>query len=423
MGEVWRALDLLLGTEVAIKLLLPVAMDQFPRARERFRQEAQIAFRLGKMTPHVVMTHDAGDDPEAGSYLVMERVQGLTLREEMLRRGPLPVEFVAELMDQVAEALKIAHGRGILHRDLKPSNLLLMDTEDGRLHVKVADFGLAKAAPGLTQLDRPRSTCEGTVLGTLSYMSPEQAQALPVDHRTDLWALGIIAYEALLGQAPFRASSWGQVLRQLLMERPAPLSEQRPDLPAALDEWFYRALAKEPADRFNSAEEMAIAFRLALQGDRGRLRPVFRRKVRARSRGRAPRGIIAGTVALALAALGMTLPWWPKQQADAADRTALTMRGRAVELLGGPEMEEEPRTEVDAIDEDHEPEQPTVEATRRQGKPAPVSSERVGSERARHHAAPGIQPAAAPASSAASRPSAGPGVTEKEPPRRKSEIF
>ncbi|EYF01099.1 Serine/threonine protein kinase [Chondromyces apiculatus DSM 436] len=314
MGEVWRAQDLLLGSEVAIKVLLPVAMDQFPRARERFRQEAQIAFRLGKMTPYVVTAYDAGDDPDAGSYLVMEHVRGMTLRDEMIHRGPLPVDVVAELLDQVAEALKVAHGRGILHRDLKPSNLLLVDREDGRLHVKVADFGLAKAAPGVTHLDRPRSTCEGTILGTLSYMSPEQAQALPVDHRTDLWALGVIAYEALLGQTPFRASSWGQVLKQLLLERPAPLSTARPDLPASLDAWLARALAKDPAERFDSGEEMALEFRRALAGKKLLPKLPLPKDVAPRVRGGGARGIIAGVVAIAAATLATTLPWLPEPQ-------------------------------------------------------------------------------------------------------------
>jgi len=273
MGEVWAAHHLTLNTEVAVKFLSTGAGGNAAKiALERFRFEAQVSAHLGLKTAHVVAVHDAGRD-SAGPYLVMEHVRGRTLRAELNRSGPLSIEDVATLLDQVCGALSVAHGSGIVHRDLKPSNLLLLDQPDGSLYVKVADFGIAKALQSDLAVDRPEDTSDGWMLGSPAYMSPEQMGGGGVDARSDMWALGVIIYECLTGRLPFPGRSVAELIINMSVGRFDPPSNVRPTLPIELDAWFVRALGKRKEQRFPRVEDMAQSFRAAIVGRPARQLP------------------------------------------------------------------------------------------------------------------------------------------------------
>lgn len=263
MGEVWSAEHLALNTEVAVKFL---STDAGGAARQlalhRFRFEAQVSAHLGQKTSHVVSVHDAGNSAQ-GPYLVMEHVRGCTLRVELNRRGQLDATVVADILDQVAEALSIAHAFGIVHRDLKPSNLLLADHADQPIYVKVADFGIAKALHASPGVDRPEDTSDGWMLGSPAYMSPEQMSGRAVDARTDMWSLGVIAYESLTGRLPFPGRTVSEILLNMSVGRFEAPSRVLPSLPKELDEWFLRALAQRKENRFRTMAEMTREFRRA----------------------------------------------------------------------------------------------------------------------------------------------------------------
>ncbi len=279
MGEVWAAHHLTLNTEVAVKFLSTGAGGNAAKiALERFRFEAQVSAHLGLKTSHVVAVHDAGRDA-AGPYLVMEHVRGRTLRAELNRRGPLSLEEVATLLDQVCGALSVAHGSGIVHRDLKPSNLLLLDQADGSLYVKVADFGIAKALKSDLAVDRPEDTSDGWMLGSPAYMSPEQMGGGGVDARSDMWALGVIIYECITGRLPFPGRSVAELIVNMSVGRFDPPTTVRALLPRELDAWFARALGKRKEQRFARVEDMAAAFREAIRGRPVRAMPRLARRI------------------------------------------------------------------------------------------------------------------------------------------------
>ncbi len=266
MGEVWRARHVTLHTEVAVKF--PALAARGPAAAmvfERFRFEAQVAARLGLASRHVVRVHDAGCDP-GGPYLVMEYVHGRTLEQEIDDRVTLPLPRVATMVGQVAEALSVAHAYGVVHRDLKPSNLLLSADPGGSLLVKVADFGIAKALRLDLGADLPQDTTGGFMIGSPPYMSPEQLAGGGAAAQGDLWSLAVIAYEAITGRLPFAGRSFAELLASHAGGRFDPPGAIRPGVPAPLDAWFRRALAKEEARRFPSAREMAAALGEAVAG-------------------------------------------------------------------------------------------------------------------------------------------------------------
>ena len=242
MATVYLATDLRHEREVAVKVLRPDLSASI--GAERFLQEIRIAARLGH--PHILPLHDSGE--AAGLlYYVMPFVRGESLRERLAREGELPVPDAVRILRDVADALAHAHEHGVVHRDIKPENILL----SGR-HALVADFGVAKAVSEAT--GRSQVTTAGVALGTPAYMAPEQAAADPhVDHRADIYALGVVGYEMVAGEPPFTGNSPQQVLASHITETPRPVSARRPVVPPALADALMRCLEKKPADRWQTA--------------------------------------------------------------------------------------------------------------------------------------------------------------------------
>jgi len=256
MGEVWRARDTRLGREVALKLIRET-IHADPEARRRFEQEARATAQLGH--PNVVTLYDVGEH-EGAPFLVCELLEGETLRAR-LEKGRLPAPQALEWAAQVARGLASAHEKGILHRDLKPENLFV--TRDGVL--KILDFGLARLRPpdGESSLASRAETASqqtrpGALMGTLAYMSPEQARGLPLDERTDVFALGAILYEMLAGRRAFERPTAPDTLSAILTTDPVD-SGLREGLPPRVARVLRRCLAKEPAGRFRCAADLAVA--------------------------------------------------------------------------------------------------------------------------------------------------------------------
>ena len=252
MADVWLAEDQELGRKVAIKILHErYANDtQFV---ERFRREATHA--AGLSHPNVVSIFDRGE-AEGSYFIVMEYVEGRTLKELIVTRGPCPVPVAISYVRQVLAALRYAHRNGIVHRDIKPHNVLV--DHEGR--VKVADFGIARA--GSSQM-----TEAGSIIGTAQYLSPEQARGAPVDESSDLYSTGIVLYELVTGKVPFTGETPVEIAMKHLSQVPPAPSTIRPEIPRDLDLVVLRALAKEPADRYRSAKEMDRDLELVGRGD------------------------------------------------------------------------------------------------------------------------------------------------------------
>jgi len=241
MGEVFLAEDIKLERKVALKFL-PGQFSADEEEKKRFIHEAKAASALDH--PNICTVHEIGETPEGQLFIAMGYYAGTTLKEKM-KGGPLPVSEALGLAMQVAEGLQEAHRKGIVHRDLKPANIML--TEQGV--AKIVDFGLAKLK-GLTRL-----TKSGTTLGTVAYMSPEQALGKEVDQRSDIWSLGVILYEMLTGKLPFRGEYDQAILYAVINEEPESLSKLRSDIPDNLRRIVRKALAKDRENRYQSAEE------------------------------------------------------------------------------------------------------------------------------------------------------------------------
>jgi eukaryotic-like serine/threonine-protein kinase len=241
MANVYLAEDEVLGRRVAIKILNDrhAGDDQFV---ERFRREAKNAASLSH--PNIVSIYDRGE-AEGTYYIAMEYLDGRSLKELIVARGPAPVNVAIDYARQILGAIRFAHRHGIVHRDIKPHNVLV-DAE-GRL--KVTDFGIARA--GVSQM-----TEAGSIIGTAQYLSPEQAKGAPVDQTSDLYSVGVVLYELLTGVVPFSGDTPVEIAMKHLSSMPEPPSAKRAEVPRDLDLVVLRALAKDPADRYQSAEEM-----------------------------------------------------------------------------------------------------------------------------------------------------------------------
>lgn len=253
MGQVYRARRVRLGDEVAIKVM-QASVDAPPETRERFLRESRACAQLRH--PGIVGILDFGLDAAKQPYMVMELLSGPSLREEIELEAPMSTARVAAIMGEVAAALQLAHDRGITHRDLKPGNIVVHRYESGERVYKVIDFGLAamKAASDETRLTDP-----ALFLGTLAYAAPEQIRGDPVTPATDIYSMGVIAYEMLTGTRPFDAGNRVTLINQMLTVRPVSPATHRSGLSAAVDQAVMRALAKEPAERWARVTDFAEA--------------------------------------------------------------------------------------------------------------------------------------------------------------------
>ncbi len=337
MGVVYRALDRKLNRPVAIKFLSDECAE--PAARQRFQREAQTASSLNH--PHIVTVHDAGEF-EGRQYLVTELVDGGTLRD--WTHGRHGWRETIELLSGVADGLAAAHDAGVLHRDIKPENILIAKSG----YAKLADFGLAKlhdsaisddAAPMLNEAHTQR----GVIVGTVAYMSPEQASGHRLDARSDIFSFGVVLYEALVGRRPFAGASHPGVLHAVLHDAAAPLPEE---VPLALRMIVVKALEKQPADRFQSMRDMVAELRRVVRqsAEDGPALPLMRRVTHARYR---PATIATLVVFVAAAiALFMTRNRPPAEPgvreyaqltyfADSATSPALSPDGRLLAFIRG----------------------------------------------------------------------------------------
>src|SRR5438552_9409896 len=312
MGEVYRARDNSLRREVALKLL-PEQLASDPDRLRRFEQEARAAAALNH--PNIVAVYRFGTQNGNTPYLVTELLQGQTLRER-LKQGPILVRKTVDYAIQVARGLAAAHDRGIVHRDLKPENIFL--TRDGL--VKILDFGLAKLkAPEATEMQSTianrGSTEPGMVLGTVGYMSPEQVRGLVADYRSDIFSLGTILYEMLSGSRAFQGATSADTMSAILKEEPTELSSAVRNLPPALARIVHRCLEKDPAERFQSARDLAFNLELLTREDEGSGSAVVL-PAKKLSRRRFPVFVIAAV--LAAAGLGFVAARWLRPQPRAS---------------------------------------------------------------------------------------------------------
>lgn len=258
MGTIWVAYHESLDRDVAVKLVSSELLKRRPKVAKRFDREAASLAQLRH--PNVVEIYDHGTTSSGIPYIVMELLEGRTLRRRIKKGGPMPLQEVAILMRQVGDALQAAHGRGIIHRDIKPENIFLVQEEP--LVAKLLDFGIAKQTdvPAISAV-----TVTGMMIGTPHFMSPEQLlEPKSLDFRTDLWSLGVCAYVAMTGKRPFKGDTLAKLFDSITRKSIPKPSQRRPDLPEAVDHWFEQAVARDVKQRFRTAQEMASAFERAI---------------------------------------------------------------------------------------------------------------------------------------------------------------
>jgi serine/threonine-protein kinase len=319
MAIVYRAYQPSLNRDVAMKVLPPqLSFDQ--EFVERFQREAKAAAKLRH--PNIVVIHDVGHQ-DGTYYIVMEYLDGRTLKQLIQQEGKLSPERAAHIVEQVAAALDYAHQHGFVHRDVKPSNIFVGPDN----HVTLTDFGIAKAASETQQLTRT-----GALVGTPEYMSPEQAAGGTVDHRTDLYALGVVLYQMLAGRVPYRGTTPHATLHAVIYEPPPPPRQINPNLQPELEAVILRAVAKQPEQRFQRGADLTAALKAA---SAGRARPVAvppqLETTVAPTRRRSPLGwIVAGlaVVLIAMVALAVLL----LLGSDGGDTTPVPATTQAVAL-------------------------------------------------------------------------------------------
>ncbi len=329
MGVVYEAEDLHLHRTVALKFL-PAGLTADPEARERFVHEARAASGLDH--PNICTIHDVDETDDGGLYIAMACYPGETLKERIARSALAPAEAI-RIAAEIAEGLAKAHEHGIVHRDIKPGNVMV--TTDGL--VKILDFGLAKLA-GEARLTQP-----GTTVGTVAYMSPEQARGDDVDARTDLWSLGVILYEMTVGALPFGRDSDRAILHAIVHEEPRAVKDLRPGFPAEIGGVIRKALAKDPGRRYKTAGEMAADLRRLEEAIGAHAHPTatrlsFRRRPK-------PVWIAAGAVSLAAVAVAIWLLGKPGMAFENRDKL---MVADVENLTGDPVFDLALRTAIEA---------------------------------------------------------------------------
>src|SRR5262245_47641221 len=322
MGEVYRARDSRLGREVALKVL-PEEVSKISDRLARFEQEARAASALNH--PNIVTIYEIG---EAGGspFIAMELVDGRTVRE-IAADGQLPLRRIFSIAAQAADGLARAHAAGIVHRDLKPENLMV--TRDG--FVKILDFGLSKlVAPvsggvsAMPTLARPE-THPGTVLGTVAYMSPEQASGRDLDFRSDQFSLGSILYELAAGDKAFQRATAAETMSAIIRDEPKPLLEKRPDAPAPFRWIIERCLAKEPEERYAATRDLARDLAVVrdraseISGAAAGIEPAGRRAVQ-------PRFLPMALAAAAILAAGIAAGWFASKKSSPKRASAPTFQ-------------------------------------------------------------------------------------------------
>jgi TolB-like protein/predicted Ser/Thr protein kinase len=255
MGEVYLARDIPLDRTVALKILQSERCADAKMVR-RFKQEAKAASALNH--PCIPTIHEVGETADGRPYIAMERVEGQDL-SQLLKGGPLSISQVIHIGSQIADGMDEAHSKGIVHRDIKPANIMV--TRKGQ--VKVLDFGLAKVnqIDPNRELDTQVVTSPGSLTGTVRFMSPEQALGRPIDHRSDIFSLGIVLYEMTVGCSPFSGSNSLETIDHIIHSKPKTMSDERGDVPAKLEKIVNRCLEKSPDQRYGSAKDLACDLR------------------------------------------------------------------------------------------------------------------------------------------------------------------
>ncbi len=348
MGAVYKARHELMDRLVAIKVIHSHLVDpENDEFLKRFTREAKTTSKIRH--PNAIIVHDFGI-ADARPYIVMEYIDGRALEEVLIQQGPFDVPSTIELMQQVCGALAAAHAVGVIHRDLKPANIMLADGIDSCSAVRVVDFGIAKVL-GQSDSDDPTvMTKTGGILGTPSYMSPEQARGRKLDARSDIYSLGIVIYELLTGEVPFQADSSMDVILQHINDTPGSLRELKPELkiPEAVERVVLKALAKKPNNRQQSVEELLRELQAAAEetlvtpgnGAAG-MRATAKADRPSRSTGSSLQ-LVAGFIVF-LIVLGIMV--WAQNFLVPGDLASVSSAGTALRTLPGVNSESNLRTE------------------------------------------------------------------------------